>query len=707
MSVTYFLLILDIFLLLQCATAAVWLGPLPLILCDFTTKVLADEGAGEGASLLLIPKQPVGSYPQLAPGLLCSWSMPWRHNPTFLPAPTWTLVLKCSAITRIALTGRCLHLPRIGSLRQCPKQTRLQGWWEYFQRWVQKWPTVQALAAASLDEVNEAWAGLGYYRRARFLLEGAQNIAARPDGQMPRTAQEWLKIPGVGAYTSRSVASIGCQEAVAAVDANVVRVLSRLRRCSLPGIGPGAATYQELASQVLDPERPGDFNQAMMELGACICTKGPEPSVLEYPVKAKKAQRRDETWAVCVVEVPGGATSNTSRLLMSKRPASGLLAGLWEFPAVILPEGCSTAARSAAVNSCLEDCWQRLGCEQDILGTASRKQLGTVKHVFSHINMTLVVEHLIVQDDHLIASLEIPDDCHDLRWMHDNQLDGSKLSSSVQKVVQMWKTRPAEVGSLKDMWGKHHGSVPCLLERKGNAGEAEAKESLEETNQAISRITSGDLKREGFGLSSDNWISETNFDFFTRGGPTERGFTAPAPEDQGVVRRRLLIGIAAAAVLGGLSLIPSDTLREKPPRPLFQYLAPLLRIQGLLADADTIVNNGEWEQLSILLDRVQNQPNFMKTNLKSAIGGLETRERREQAEALSSSIREYVDQIDSNKYYDAMGKPGQRGGEREAQLVKFSSNSLKAAQDKMKAFIKLFPRDDVSAAQQQLDQVYL
>ena len=79
-----------------------------------------------------------------------------------------------------------------------------------------------------------------------------------------------LGCAGVGAYTSRSVASIGCQEAVAAVDANVVRVLSRLRRCSLPGIGPGAATYQELASQVLDPERPGDFNQVCLILHACL-----------------------------------------------------------------------------------------------------------------------------------------------------------------------------------------------------------------------------------------------------------------------------------------------------------------------------------------------------------------------------------------------------------------------------------------------------
>ncbi|KAK9825555.1 hypothetical protein WJX74_005883 [Apatococcus lobatus] len=410
--------------------------------------------------------------------------LPWRRNPhsrrQALDPP-----FECSAASSDLLDDEFIY--RVWISETMSQQTQLSRVIEYFQRWVQKWPTVQALSKASLDEVNEAWAGLGYYRRARFLLEGAQAIAAGPGGTMPRTAQDWLKIPGVGAYTSRSVASIGCQEAVAAVDANVVRVLARLRRCSLPGIGPGATTYQNLATKLLDPQRPGDFNQAMMELGACICTSqraccsecplqtscaafssvkehqaaaaddaasSPEPSVLHYPAKAKKAQRREETWAVCLVE--RFEISNVSQLLMSKRPATGLLAGLWEFPATILPDGTSKADRAAATASCLRSCLERLGCPEEILSRARRNHLGTVTHVFSHINMTLLVDHVLIQADQAaIKSLTASTSCEDLKWMQSNRLDSSKLSSSVQKIVKLWKAAPSEPASLKTVWAKH------------------------------------------------------------------------------------------------------------------------------------------------------------------------------------------------------------------------------------------------------------
>ena len=164
---------------------------------------------------------------------------------------------------------------------------------EYFRRWTAKWPTVQALAAASLEEVNEMWAGLGYYRRAKYLLDGARYVEEQLGGTFPSTSKELQQIPGalcsaiiamgidewkrhapcypadvacpyagVGAYTGNAIASIACEEPVAVVDGNVVRVLSRLRKLAGdPTSKENKAMHVALADALLDPERPGDFNQ--------------------------------------------------------------------------------------------------------------------------------------------------------------------------------------------------------------------------------------------------------------------------------------------------------------------------------------------------------------------------------------------------------------------------------------------------------------
>ena len=154
------------------------------------------------------------------------------------------------------------------------QQTRVETVIPYYLKWMQQYPTPAALAAASPEEVNASWAGLGYYRRARLLHQGAATVAAAPyDGELPSTTEGLLKIPGIGAYTAGAIASIAYEQVVPVVDGNVLRVLSRMRAVAaapqLPAFKDKLAW--DLAAALVDPDRPGDFNQAMMELGATAC----------------------------------------------------------------------------------------------------------------------------------------------------------------------------------------------------------------------------------------------------------------------------------------------------------------------------------------------------------------------------------------------------------------------------------------------------
>ncbi len=154
------------------------------------------------------------------------------------------------------------------------QQTQIATAIPYFEKWTARWPDFRDLAQADEAEVLALWAGLGYYSRARNLLSLARQVAAlaRP----PRTAAEWREFKGVGPYTAAAIASIAFGEPVAVVDGNVVRVLARLDgvRASLRDASSAAKHFAARAAELVDPKRPGDFNQAMMELGATVCRKG-------------------------------------------------------------------------------------------------------------------------------------------------------------------------------------------------------------------------------------------------------------------------------------------------------------------------------------------------------------------------------------------------------------------------------------------------
>lgn len=222
------------------------------------------------------------------------------------------------------------------------QQTQVKTVIPYYLAFLERFPTVQSLAQAELEEVLERWRGLGYYSRARHLWEGARFILENGDGKFPERYEGLLKIPGVGEYTAGAIASIAFGERVPAIDGNVNRVLARMLAWEEPtGNVKSRRVFRELLENCQPSDYPGDFNQALMELGATLCApkivkciECPLNKVcvahdlgheLAFPVK-KGQQRVTKVLRLTLVLRKG------DQFLIKKRPAQGLLANLWEFP---------------------------------------------------------------------------------------------------------------------------------------------------------------------------------------------------------------------------------------------------------------------------------------------------------------------------------------------------------------------------------------
>jgi len=302
------------------------------------------------------------------------------------------------------------------------QQTQVATVISYYNKWMDKWPDTKSLASASLDQVNEMWAGLGYYSRGRRLWEGAIHVEKELNGIMPRTAEELLKLPGVGRYTSAAVASIAYNEKVGLVDGNVVRVLTRMRAIGADSTSQTVTdSLWKSAQSLVEPGRPGDLNQALMELGATVCSprtpscgecpvkelcaanmrviekdvgvvdvedcglcvKGYDASagVLNYPRKEKKAASRSETTLVCVLAC---GKVDSRRFAVFQRPKKGLLANMFEFFSVNMGD---KEMKEKVEESALEEGLK----SSDIVMSGGLERVGEVIHIFSHINMKYVV----------------------------------------------------------------------------------------------------------------------------------------------------------------------------------------------------------------------------------------------------------------------------------------------------------------------------
>jgi len=227
------------------------------------------------------------------------------------------------------------------------QQTRVEAVIPYFDRWMKAFPDLAALAAASEDEVLKLWEGLGYYSRARNILKAARLVMGNHGGSLPASYEELRSLPGIGEYTAGSIGSIAFQLPVPCVDGNVMRVVARLT-ANPTDIGTAAAKklVTEQIREIIPKDRPGDFNQAMMELGATVCLPNGLPKceicpvshlcearrqnrMTEFPVKSGKPPRKIEQKTVLVLL---DETVQPPKTALLKRPPSGLLAGLWEYP---------------------------------------------------------------------------------------------------------------------------------------------------------------------------------------------------------------------------------------------------------------------------------------------------------------------------------------------------------------------------------------
>ncbi|MEW9806918.1 A/G-specific adenine glycosylase [Mesorhizobium sp. ZMM04-5] len=263
------------------------------------------------------------------------------------------------------------------------QQTTVEAVKPYFRKFLEKWPTVADLAAADADDVMKAWAGLGYYSRARNLKKCADFVASELEGAFPGSEDGLRELPGVGAYTAAAIAAIAFGRRASVMDGNVERVMSRLFeiRTPLPSAKP---EIRALLDGLVPEDRPGDFAQAMMDLGATVCTpKRPrcmlcplredcraivagDPELL--PVKGKKIEKPQRRGAAYVAVRKDGA------ILLRKRPDEGLLGGMSEVP---------TTGWTARVDG-------DTGVEAAPFA-ADWRHRGSVAHVFTHFTLELTV----------------------------------------------------------------------------------------------------------------------------------------------------------------------------------------------------------------------------------------------------------------------------------------------------------------------------
>lgn len=298
------------------------------------------------------------------------------------------------------------------------QQTRVEAVRSYFERWIGRFPTLESLAVAEEEEVVRYWQGLGYYSRARNLLQGVREVSESYGGQVPNTREEVISLTGVGDYTAGAILSIAYNKKETAIDGNVLRVFSRLY-CIEEDIASnqGKRKIKNLVEREMPEVHPGDFNQALMDLGATICipkiprcnlcplesfclakTRGLEG---ELPIKKKKAPPK-------LVRIIAGVIRNGENFLLHQRPSKGLLAGMWEFPSVEIE------------NEEVMDTFRKTLLNETGQEIQSERMLLQCNHIFSHRQWDISFYYCVIT-----PGKEIPLGRR-LKWVH--REDWEKLS---------------------------------------------------------------------------------------------------------------------------------------------------------------------------------------------------------------------------------------------------------------------------------------
>ena len=269
------------------------------------------------------------------------------------------------------------------------QQTRISTVIPYYEAFLERFPDVEALATAPLDDVLKAWEGLGYYGRARNLHRAAGEVQARYGGRLPEDAAALRSLPGVGAYTAGAIASMAFGRPEPAVDGNVRRVLCRLHDIEKPTASRLDSLCRDLIAET--PVAAGLLNQAMMDLGSSICTPR-APGCDECPLAAGCMALSNGTVAHRPArrsrrplphrDIAAALVWRGSRLLIARRPEEGLLGGLWEFPGGKVEPG-ETPAEAAR-----REVREELGIDVEILGKTA-----AIEHAYSHFRITLHLFH--------------------------------------------------------------------------------------------------------------------------------------------------------------------------------------------------------------------------------------------------------------------------------------------------------------------------
>lgn len=317
------------------------------------------------------------------------------------------------------------------------QQTQVKTVLPYYQRWLTTFPTVTKLARADQQTVLKAWEGLGYYARARNLHKAAQLIVERHDGVFPQDFEDAIALPGIGRTTAGGILSAAYNLPVAILDGNVKRVLARLVALPQPP-AKVMATLWQLSEQILDPHQPRDFNQAIMDLGATLCTRH-RPSCLlcpwqdhcaayrqnlqsELPMTESRAPLPHKQIGVAVIY------DNDGRILIDRRKQEGLLGGLWEFP-----------GGKIEPNEAVEDCVRREIKEELDIEIEVNDRLITVNHAYSHFKVTLNVFNCT----HLSGEPK-PIECDEIKWVTLDEIDSYPFPKANGQIIDAIKERAME-----------------------------------------------------------------------------------------------------------------------------------------------------------------------------------------------------------------------------------------------------------------------
>ena len=339
---------------------------------------------------------------------------PWRHNSN--PYTIW--------VSEIML-----------------QQTQVATVIPYFERFIARLPSLVALAQASIDDVLQQWQGLGYYTRARNLHRAAQIIVREHGGELPRTVTELRKLPGIGRYTAGAIASFAFGQDEPVLDGNIIRVLSRV--FDIEDDISTTATRNglwELAGQLVPPGRAAPWNEALMELGRRVCVPGnprcdacpisPHCAALRRSVQHERPVKRPKPRLPYYDVTAAVIRRDDGRLLIAQRPLDGMLGGLWEFPGGKRESG-----------ETLEECLKREIREELAIEIEVNKQIGVVKHAYSHFRISLYAF-----DCRHVAGSPATIGVADFAWVRLEELGRYAFPTTDQKIIAILQDGSGQPG---------------------------------------------------------------------------------------------------------------------------------------------------------------------------------------------------------------------------------------------------------------------